>query len=394
MGRIGIFGGTFNPPHIGHICAAEHAISALALDALLIIPACIAPHKALPEESASPAQRLEMLKLATAALEKTQVSDIELCRGGISYTYETVAQIKAQHPEDELIFFMGTDMFLSFESWRYPEKILENASLGVFYRGDKDETDTVARQKERLEEHGATVYLTENPVMEISSTDLRRMLVFRCAEPLLPQGVESYIRSHNLYGAAQQYQGLTLEQLEHAVVGLLKPSRVPHVLGCRDTAIELAKLWGEDETHAARAALLHDVTKALNGGLQLTLCQQYSIILDKFSTENRKTLHALTGSVVAEQIFGESKEVVEAIRFHTTGKADMTTLQKIIYVADYVEPNRDFPGVEELRNLAYTNLDKALKLGLEMTLSMLKEQKREISPASTQALAYLIQAGV
>lgn len=394
MGRIGIFGGTFNPPHIGHIHAAEHAITALALDVLLIIPAYISPHKALPETSASPEQRLEMLKLATAGMEKTEISDIELRRGGISYTYETVAELKAQHPEDELIFFMGTDMFLSFENWRFPEKILEKVSLGVFYRGDKDEKDAVAKQKERLERLGATVYLTENPIMEISSTDLRRMLVFRCAESLLPQGVNAYIQTHNLYGTAEQYNNLTMEQLEQTVVSLLKPGRVPHVLGCRDTAIELAKLWGADETHAARAALLHDVTKALNGGLQLTLCQQYDIILDKFSTENRKTLHALTGSVVAERIFGESKEVVEAIRFHTTGKADMTTLQKIIYVADYVEPNRGFPGVEQLRNLAYTNLDRALKLGLEMTLSLLKEQKREISPASEQALAYLMQAGV
>ena len=185
-----------------------------------------------------------------------------------------------------------------------------------------------------------------------------------------------------------------MEQLEKVVVGLLKPSRVPHVLGCRDTAVELAKLWHADEVAAARAALHHDITKALDGRLQLTLCRQYGIILDKFSEENPKTLHALTGALVAERIFEEPAEVVNAIRYHTTGKANMTTLQKIIYVADYMEPNRDFPGVMELRNLAYTDLDKALKLGLEMTIDLLKEQRREISPASEQALAYLTQAGI
>ena len=116
-------------------------------------------------------------------------------------------------------------------------------------------------------------------------------------------------------------------------------------------------------------------------------------MLDEFSENNPKTLHALTGSLVAERIFGENEAVVKAIESHTTGKPAMNTLEKIIYVADYMEPNRDFPGVEELRRLAYTDLDGALKLGLEMTLAMLRQQKRQISPASSQALAYLEQKG-
>ena len=86
--------------------------------------------------------------------------------------------------------------------------------------------------------------------------------------------------------------------------------------------------------------------------------------------------------------------MVEAIASHTTGKANMNTLEKIIYVADYMEPNRDFPGVEELRQLAFTDLDKALKLGLQMTLQLLQQQGKEISPESAQALAWLAQTGI
>ena len=97
----------------------------------------------------------------------------------------------------------------------------------------------------------------------------------------------------------------------------------------------------------------------------------------------------MTGSLVAERIFGENEEVVSAIQWHTTGKADMTLLQKIIYVADYMEPNRNFPGVEKLRELAYTDMDAALKLGLEMTLEHLKNQGNEVSPESREALAWL-----
>ena len=215
------------------------------------------------------------------------------------------------------------------------------------------------------------------------------MLVFQCAAPFLDANVLDYIQENRFYGTDRDYRNLPMEELEQVVVSLLNPNRVKHVLGCRDTAAELAKVWGADETDAARAGLLHDITKALDGPLQLTLCGEYGKVLDEFSTHNPKTLHALTGRVVAERIFGETEAVVKAIESHTTGIPAMNTLEKIIYVADYMEPNRDFPGVEELRRLAYTDLDKALKLGLEMTLAMLREQGRQISPASSEALEYL-----
>jgi nicotinate-nucleotide adenylyltransferase len=155
--------------------------------------------------------------------------------------------------------------------------------------------------------------------------------------------------------------------------------------------VELAKHWGANETDAARAGILHDITKAIDGPLQLTLCAAYGKILSEFSRKYPKTLHALTGSLVAERIFGENEDVVSAIQWHTTGKADMTLLQKIIYVADYMEPNRNFPGVEKLRALAYTDMDAALKLGLEMTLEHLNRQGAEVSPESREALAWLNQ---
>ena len=387
--RIGIYGGTFNPPHVGHIRAAKCAVNALKLDKLLLIPSCISPHKTIPKHSPTPAQRLEMVQIAVGESEKIQVSDLELSRGGTSFTYETVAQVKDMYSDSDLFLFMGTDMFLSFRSWREPMKILGNAAIAVFYRGDKEEKEKIAEEKKILEELGASVFLVENPVTVISSTDLRRLLAFDCADSFLPEGVGDYIRKNRLYGCAEDLKGLSMEALEKAVVGLLKPNRVAHVLGCRDTAVELAKIWGADETDAARASLLHDITKALDGPLQLVLCRAYGVCLDAFSVQNPKTLHALTGSLVAERIFGENKAVVDAIFSHTTGKAHMNTLEKIIYVADYMEPNRDFPGVQRLRELAFSDLDAALKLGLEMTVAMLREQGRSVSPESLRALDWL-----
>ena len=387
MARIGIYGGAFNPPHTGHIGAAEYAVQALNLDKLLLIPSSTSPHKPLPPGSATPAQRLEMTRLWAG--EKMEVCDIELSRGGTSYTYQTVEQLKTQYPHDELVLFMGTDMFLSFHTWKEPERILACVSLAVFYRGEKGEIDAIAQLQQAYAAKGHAVYLVKNPVTEISSTQMRRLLVFHCAGGFLDARVLDYITENGLYATAEDYRKLPMDKLEQVVIDLLNPNRVKHVLGCRDTAADLAKVWGANETDAARAGLLHDITKALDGPLQLTLCREYGKVLDEFSENNPKTLHALTGSLVAERIFGENEAVVKAIESHTTGKPAMNTLEKIIYVADYMEPNRDFPGVEELRRLAYTDLDGALKLGLEMTLDMLRQQKRQISPASSQALAYL-----
>lgn len=389
MERIGIYGGTFNPPHIGHMQAARQAAALLCLDKLLLIPDRIAPHKILPECSASAEQRLQMLKIAASGIPEATVSDLELKREGTSYTYLTILELKEQYPDAQLFFIMGSDMFLSFHTWRNPQIIMENASLAVLCRGDKNEKQGIEEQKAALEAQNAKVVLIPNEITAISSTDLRRMLVFECADPYLPEGVGKYIRENALYSVAKDYRQLSLEELEQTVVSLLDPKRVSHVLGCRDTAVLLAKRWGADETNAARAGLLHDITKALRGQLQLTLCREYGMILDDFSVMYPKTLHALTGSLVADRIFGENEAVVEAIRHHTTGKADMSLLEKIIYVADYMEPCRDFPGVEKLRELAYSDIDAALQLGLEMTLELLNKQGSEVSPASREALAWL-----
>lgn len=394
MERIGIYGGTYNPPHIGHMRAAAHAIEALKLDRLLLIPNNVAPHKQMPHDTATAEQRLQMLRMSAKGLEKTEILDLELKREGMSYTSDTLSQLRGVYPESELVLLMGTDMFLSFLTWHEHEKILKDATLAVMYRGEPGEQASVAEQRRKLEELGAKVELVVNPVTAISSTDLRRMLVFDCAEPYLCPGVCAYIREHGLYDTGRNYKNLSMEELERTVVELLNKNRVAHVLGCRDAAVELARRYGENETDAARAGLLHDITKALDGPLQLTLCSEYGILLSKFSQENPKTLHALTGSLVAEQLFGENEAVVNAIRYHTTGKPGMNKLEMIVYIADYIEANRNFPGVDRLRAAAQRSLEEAMLMGLETTLKQLRSQNRQISQSSVDAARYLHEQGV
>ena len=387
--KIGIYGGTFNPIHTGHIHAAKQAAQTLGLDKLLMIPDRIAPHKEIPSESPTPEQRMDMLRLAVTGVPGMEVSDIELKREGKSFTYLTVEAIREENPDAEIFLLMGTDMFLSFHTWKNPERITANATLAVMYRGEKGEAEKIEARKLEMEEAGVRVALVKNDTINISSTQIRRLIAFQCADEFLPNGVGNYIREHGLYDSNAEWKNLPMEQLEPIVIRLLNPNRVAHVLGCRDTAVELAKRWGADETDAARAGILHDITKALDGPLQLTLCREYGTILDEFGYKYPKTLHALTGSLVADRIFGENGEVVSAICHHTTGKADMSLLETIIYVADYMEPCRNFPGVEKLRQLAYSDITAALKLGLEITLQHLANLGDEVSPASREALEFL-----
>ena len=389
MEKIGIFGGSFNPPHLGHIRAAEAAAGELGLSRVLLVPAFEVPHKQLPTCGATPEQRLAMVKLAAQGHESLEVSDIELEMKGQGYTYETLLALEQRCPQAEFTLLLGSDQMRILGQWQNADEILKKARLAVLSRGGRQEQALIAETAAELTKRGARISVVQNPVTEISSTQLRRLLAFGCADAFLPPAVASYIREKGLYDTCAHWKNLPMEQLEPIVVRLLNPNRVRHVLGCRDTCVALARRWGADERDAARAGLLHDITKALDGPLQLTLCSAYGKMLDDFSRKYPKTLHALTGSLVAQRIFGENEAVVSAIESHTTGKANMNLLETIIYVADYMEPNRDFPGVERLRELAFSDIRAALKLGLEMTLEHLAEQGGEVSPASREALAYL-----
>ena len=389
MQRIGIYGGSFNPPHIGHVQAARQAYQALKLQKLLLIPDSVAPHKAFPEGTPTPEQRCEMIRLAAEDCPELEISDMELLRPGISYTYETVDALRQQYAEDELYLIVGSDMFLSFQTWKKYETLLKEVTLAVLCRGDRGEQQGIEKQKQTLEQMGARVVLIPNEITAISSTQLRRLLAFGATEAFLPPKVSKYILDQGLYNTNADWKNLPMDRLEAVAQGLMKEKRFHHAQGVRDTCIALAKRWGADETDAGRAGMLHDITKALDGPLQLTLCSAYGKMLDDFSRENPKTLHAYTGALVARDIFGENENVVSAIRSHTTGKPNMNLLETIVYVADYMEPSRDFPGVEKLRELAFSDIYGALKLGMEMTLDHLKEQGSEISPETREALNWL-----
>ena len=151
--KIGIYGGTFDPPHLGHMEAARAALEQLNLDRLLIIPDCEPPHKDLSAEAASPQQRLAMAALMADGLgPRAEASDLEIRREGKSYTADTVEQLHEQFPDDELWLLMGTDMFLTVQNWYQPERIFQYAGVAAFARREEDTQALFAEQSKYLEE--------------------------------------------------------------------------------------------------------------------------------------------------------------------------------------------------------------------------------------------------
>jgi len=372
--KIGVYGGAFNPPHLGHITAAKAVFGLLKLDKLLIIPTGHPPHKRLPPGSPAPKQRLEMTRLAaeqTGLGQRAEVLDMELWREGNSYTADTLERLREQYPQDELWLLMGTDMFLTLQNWRDPERILSLAGIAAFGRGEADTEELFSVQREflcRTYPQARIFTLVIPGVVDVSSTGLRERLAKGTDGGLLAPAVYGYILREKLYGTAADLKNLPLEQLRPVALSCLAHRRIPHVLGTEEEAVRLAERWGADAEKARRAALLHDCTKKLNLPEQLALAERFRVPLDELERREIKLLHAKTGAAIAETVFGTDGEITGAIRWHTTGRGGMTLLEKVIYLADYIEPNRDFPGVEELRRTCYEDLDAGLLLGLEMTI--------------------------
>ena len=395
--KIGIYGGSFNPPHLGHMAAAQAAVAALGLDKLLLIPAAIPPHKALPSDTPAPEHRLAMVeKWADGMGAGVEVSALELEREGKSYTSDTLRAIRQTYPQAELWLLMGTDMFLTLHLWHEPEVILSLAGICAFGRTEQDGEALFAPQREHLQKDfdAKITTITLPGLVDISSTRLREQLENGGGGQYLLPSVYGYILMHRLYGTKADLKNLDLNQLRACSYSMMRAKRIPHVMGVEEEAVKLAQRWGADPELARRAGILHDCTKYYELPEQLDICEEYGVRLDALEQKAVKLLHSKTGACIARGVFGQPDAVYDAIFWHTTGKADMTTLEKVLYIADYMEPNRDFDGVERLRHLAYTDLDKAMLLGVEMTIQEMQQRQVPIHTNTLQARDWLRQHGV
>jgi len=197
--RIGVYGGAFNPPHNGHLHAVESARAALGLDRVIVVPSCVPPHKEIPPGTPSDADRLEMARLAFSPIG-AQISDMELRRGGVSYTAQTMELFASQHPGDDLWFIVGTDMFLSMHKWKTPERIFALCRIAAVPR-EADDRDAISEQKAQLERaYGARVDVVPVRPYEAASSHVRAALRSGGNDAdALSEAVRAYIARRGLY---------------------------------------------------------------------------------------------------------------------------------------------------------------------------------------------------
>lgn len=201
--RLGVFGGTFNPIHLGHLHIAQEFARLLSLDEVLLIPAAVPPHKAA-KDLASGETRLELCRLAVQEQPLCSVSDVELRRGGKSYTADTLRILSEERPEDHLFLLMGEDMFLTLQDWRRPEEIWSMADICAAPRS-RDASEKLEAQKQALEARGARVHLCPISFLPISSTLVRETVrEGRPLDGLVPRSVASYIAAHGLYRVTEE----------------------------------------------------------------------------------------------------------------------------------------------------------------------------------------------
>lgn len=381
--RIAVYGGSFNPPHLGHVEACKTIARILQPERLIIIPDNIPPHKKLSEGSPSPEERLALCRLAFSEVPGAELSDMELRRKGKSYTFETVERLREQYPEDELYLVIGSDMFLCFETWFRFRFLMENTVLTVLPRTG-EELDALRAHATYMEDaYGTHVVLLPHEPVVVSSSEIRTLLQRRMGRELLSSAVYAEIIRCRWYGARPE-----LAWLREQSYAMLKPGRIAHVAGCEREAVKLAIRWGEDPELAAEAAILHDITKRFSYDEQLNLCEKYGIINDQAELAHPNILHAMTGAAYARDRFGVDDPVYQAIRWHTTGKPDMTLLEKIIYLADTIEPTREYSIVDQLRRQCYIDIDKAMAMTLNRTLEHIRAKGEEPYRITAEAAAW------
>ncbi len=170
----------------------------------------------------------------------------------------------------------------------------------------------------------------------------------------------------------------------------LSEYRFRHTIGVAQTAKELAEIYGEDKERAYLAGLLHDIAKEMPIEEMLKTADKYSAKLDELTKTSTALMHGVIGAYMAEDLFGIDEKIFDAIKYHTTGKADMSLLTKIIYIADYVEPNRSFSGVEKVRAEAYSNIDKAIFNSCNATIIHTVNKNGVVHTDTVEARNYLL----
>ncbi|MBQ1548090.1 MAG: nicotinate (nicotinamide) nucleotide adenylyltransferase [Lachnospiraceae bacterium] len=410
--RIGLFGGTFNPPHLGHLKMSKAAKDQFSLDEIWFIPSGTPPHKKVDNE-VSASDRAEMCRallygengiLSEEEKEFYFVDDIEVRSITPNYSYKTVSMITSENPDKDFFFIIGEDSLRYFHKWVKPEVIAENVTILVASRNESNgekkvltgdfidrEEMTLPEMIDYLKENvGGTYEVIKFDPVDISSSEIRSTVTepgFE-AEKFINDDVYQYIKEHGLYREA--YDNEYIENIRKDLKDKLKSKRYLHTLGVMHTASSLAMRYSYPVSHAVLAGLLHDCTKYLNDDEQLKYCKKNNIEITDSEKKAPQILHAKTGAFEAEKEYKvKDKDILHAINVHTTGAPGMNLLDKILFTADYIEAGRcEAPRLNDIRNTAFNDLDLAVTMILSDTINYLKEKDKSMDPRTFETYEY------
>ncbi len=366
MKKIGIFGGTFNPVHKEHVSVISSAIKELNLDLIYVVPTKIPPHKDVVPISAE--HRINMLKLALESESKAIISDFEVKSEGKSYSYLTVSHFKNLHLGDELYLIMGADMLTDFKTWKNPEIILDKAKISAFCRKGyfiQEEKEREYFKKRFNKDFILMKYVGE----DVSSTEIRVSASLGLKIPNVTKKQEEYIYENGLFAGDKYCEFLKNNLTE---------KRLRHTVNVVTTAVTKARETGISENKIILAALLHDCAKYLN--------PKDFKGFNPPSNLPEKVVHAFLGEYVCRNVLKiDDEEVLDAIKYHTTAKPNLSLLGKLIFVSDMVEKDRNYEGVDYLRELFKRDLELAFRECLKEEVIHLKNRGDVIYPLTLEA---------
>lgn len=388
--RIGVYGGTFNPIHRGHVQLALSFLKALSLDKVLVIPANTPPHKRaawlLPGEA-----RLNLCRLACEKHPELEVSDLELRRSGNSYTVDTLRELSRQYPGAEFFLIVGSDMFLTMESWRESEEIFRMCRIctGARREGELSVLHEKGRELERL---GAQCVVLDLPVFDISSTELRRAVGFGADKRMLVRWIPTAAAEEILRQGYYAQEPETDEQYLKCLGWIretLGEYRLFHSRCVAQAAQELAERYFPQslDSHKAKlAGLLHDICKDMPKEEQCRWMEYYGPVSDPLILHSPSLWHGFAGASYLRKKHGVSDEdFLNAVRYHTTARKDMSQLEQVVYLADYISMDRDYPDVEKMRAACRDSVLAGMRYSLRYTLGMLSGSGRVINRDTWEA---------
>lgn len=397
MKKIGIMGGTFNPIHNGHLAIAKAAYEQFSLERVLFLPSKKPPHKK-NQKIAGNKERMDMVSLAIEPYPFFEISDDEMEREGYSYTSDTLEHFSEKYPGYELCFIIGADSLHYIEDWHNPKKIFNQSRLLCAPRYPTTPKEDYSCRNELKETYQARIDFIEMKPMLISSTDiLKNISEGKDVKELLPEAVCAYIKQNHLY-----QKSFELEELREELQQELPQKRYYHTIGVSDTAACLSMKYGEDIYKARIAGLLHDCAKCLSDNEIYSRCLSAGIEISETEKAQPFLLHAKLGAFYAKTKYGiTDTDILAAISFHTTGRPNMSLLEKIIFISDYIEPGRkEIPGLSSIRAMVFQDLDKAVYFTLKNTLSYLnaqRNQKNQIDSTTINAYNYykdIVERGI